>query len=243
MTVTAAALRQRNSAIEALVKIEIEFARIRDALYIERVGEVVAERESIENGTHAQMAFWTDLLEKRRQAKLDSADKWLRAERSLCEVDLESDERALWSHWAVRFRFHFILAELIGLVCVQHEKATLRSDSLKNVNKRRRLLDRDKRSIDRPKDGELFCTSCDVPYTCSIDRLAAIMGSHMDRRQYQLALQTQGIPYDDQELAYAFRKQAVAREAVDGLVPLHPLIVQSDLEDMGVSLLSYRAMG
>ena len=69
------------------------------------------------------------------------------------------------------------------------------------------------------------------------------MGSHMDRRQYQLALQTQGIPYDDQELAYAFRKQAVAREAVDGLVPLHPLIVQSDLEDMGVRLRFYLVMG
>lgn len=47
---TDAALKHRTKALEALFKIEIEFARLRDRLYIERMEEVVRDREAVEAG-------------------------------------------------------------------------------------------------------------------------------------------------------------------------------------------------
>lgn len=43
-------LRKRADAMEALTRIEIEFARLRDKLYIERMTEVEKERVGVENG-------------------------------------------------------------------------------------------------------------------------------------------------------------------------------------------------
>jgi hypothetical protein len=43
-------LRKRAEAMEALTKIEIEFARLRDKLYIERMADVEKERIGVETG-------------------------------------------------------------------------------------------------------------------------------------------------------------------------------------------------
>ena len=42
--------KRRLDAIEALTKIEIEFATLRDALYVEKMEEVARERWQIESG-------------------------------------------------------------------------------------------------------------------------------------------------------------------------------------------------
>lgn len=43
-------VRKRAEAMEALTKIEIEFARLRDKLYLERIAEVDKERIGVEKG-------------------------------------------------------------------------------------------------------------------------------------------------------------------------------------------------
>lgn len=43
-------VRKRAEAMEALTKIEIEFARLRDKLYLERMAEVDKERIGVETG-------------------------------------------------------------------------------------------------------------------------------------------------------------------------------------------------
>lgn len=45
-------LRKRAEAMEALTRIEIEFARLRDRLYVERMTEVEKERIGVEDGTY-----------------------------------------------------------------------------------------------------------------------------------------------------------------------------------------------
>lgn len=46
--------KRRLDAIEALTKIEIEFATLRDALYVEKMEEVARERWQIEAGMSAR---------------------------------------------------------------------------------------------------------------------------------------------------------------------------------------------
>lgn len=46
----AGAAKKRQEAIEALTKIEIEFAQLRDKMYLEKMEEVAKERWQIENG-------------------------------------------------------------------------------------------------------------------------------------------------------------------------------------------------
>lgn len=49
----AGAAKRRQEAIEALTKIEIEFAQLRDKMYLEKMEEVAKERWQIENGEFA----------------------------------------------------------------------------------------------------------------------------------------------------------------------------------------------
>lgn len=46
----AGAAKKRQEAIEALTKIEIEFAQLRDKMYLEKMEEIARERWQIENG-------------------------------------------------------------------------------------------------------------------------------------------------------------------------------------------------
>jgi hypothetical protein len=54
-TSDAAFLRKRAEAMEALTKIEIQFAQLRDVLYVERMEEVEKERAGIENGAFSSL--------------------------------------------------------------------------------------------------------------------------------------------------------------------------------------------
>lgn len=118
---TDAALKHRMKALEALFKIEIEFARLRDRLYLERMEEVVRDREAVEagqylcpsyahwpcsylsKGVHPEFVLLNDLIEKRRASKLDLASKTLEQLNRGFEREITADERVVWSDWAVRF--------------------------------------------------------------------------------------------------------------------------------------------
>jgi hypothetical protein len=56
-------VRRRDEAIEALTRIEIEFARLRDRLYVERMGDVERERIAVENGKEKQTLSLHRLLD------------------------------------------------------------------------------------------------------------------------------------------------------------------------------------
>ncbi|GAA5851364.1 hypothetical protein JCM8547_004219 [Rhodosporidiobolus lusitaniae] len=132
----AALLRKRAEAMEALTKIEIQFAQLRDVLYLERMQEVEQERIGIEEGTHPELLHLTSLIELRRDNKLSLAKSWLDGLEKAYHLQVEHNEHALWNRW-------------------QDERARLRTRMLEDANGKRRRLEREKRVLDRPKDDSL----------------------------------------------------------------------------------------
>ncbi|KAK4699464.1 hypothetical protein P7C70_g6793, partial [Phenoliferia sp. Uapishka_3] len=138
-----ASLRRRAEAMEALTKIEIEFARLRDKLFIERMVDVEKERVGVETGgffprlcTHPELLHLTRLIELRKERKLDLAKRWLNGLEAAYERRRESEEHTVWSCWA-------------------NDGAELRSNMMEDARSKKRKLDREKRNMDHPKDGGL----------------------------------------------------------------------------------------
>ncbi|KAL8292514.1 hypothetical protein RQP46_001126 [Phenoliferia psychrophenolica] len=129
-------LRKRADAMEALTRIEIDFARLRDKLYLERLADVEQERVGVETGTHPELLHLTRLIELRKERKLDLAKRWLDGLETAYERRRESEEHTVWEWWA-------------------DGRAELRSTMLEDAFSKRRKLDREKRNMDRPKDGGL----------------------------------------------------------------------------------------
>lgn len=112
-------LRKRAEAMEALTRIEIEFARLRDRLYVERMTEVEKERIGVEDGerhrrtssrlgltsrfagTHPELLHLIQLIEIRRAKKLELAKKWLDGLEGAYERHRDEAEHATWTWWAV----------------------------------------------------------------------------------------------------------------------------------------------
>ncbi|GAA6002386.1 hypothetical protein JCM10207_001093 [Rhodosporidiobolus poonsookiae] len=135
-TSDAAFMRKRAEAMEALTKIEIQFAQLRDVLYIERMQEIEKERIGIENGSHPELLHLTQLIELRRDNKLQLAKRWLDGLERSYQLQYDHGEHALWNRW-------------------QDERARLRTRMLDEANAKRRRLEREKRVLDRPKDDSL----------------------------------------------------------------------------------------
>ena len=121
--------------MEAMTKIEIDFAQLRDTLYLERLADVEAERSGIITRTHPELLHIERMLEERKQRKLDAARKWLDGLEVAYERRTQSEEHTAWEEWG-------------------EERAELRSAMLDDAFAKRRKLDREKRNMDRPKDGE-----------------------------------------------------------------------------------------
>lgn len=90
----------------------------------------------------------------RKERKLDLAKRWLNGLEGAYERRRESEEHTVWSWWAVRL---LVLVYLIGRQLTgsrpQDGRAELRSTMLEDAYSKRRKLDREKRNMDRPKDG------------------------------------------------------------------------------------------
>ncbi|KAG0148600.1 hypothetical protein CROQUDRAFT_669818 [Cronartium quercuum f. sp. fusiforme G11] len=93
-------VRRREEALQAMVKIEIRFAQLRDRLYIERMADVHRETSAIQQGSHPELNEYYDMLERKRNARLSLATKVF----SLKEVELskrrEAATNAVWNKWS-----------------------------------------------------------------------------------------------------------------------------------------------
>ncbi|GAA6060059.1 hypothetical protein JCM10212_003020 [Sporobolomyces blumeae] len=135
-TSDAAFMRKRSEAMEHLTKIEIQFAQLRDLLYVERMSEVEKDRIAIESGTHPELIHLSQLLELRRNKRLELAKAWLSGLEASYDRQYLSDEHAMWNRW-------------------QNQRADLRVEMLDDANTKRRKLEREKRALERPKDDTL----------------------------------------------------------------------------------------
>lgn len=172
--------------MEALTRIEIEFARLRDKLYIERMADVEKERIAIETGpflcfplrrrsgegahagsrstgTHPELLHLTQLIELRKKRKLDLAKGWLEGLEGSYEKRRDCEEHTTWNWWAVSLFLPLSMEKgedgTIGGADVwarrQNGRDELRRTMLEDAFSKRRKLDREKRNMDRPKDGSL----------------------------------------------------------------------------------------
>lgn len=127
-------MRKRSEAIDELTRIEIKFAKLRDMLYLERLADVEKERIGIETGTHPELIHLTQLIELRRNRKLELARKWFDGLSHAYQVQLDEREHANWHWW-------------------EDERARSRMRYFDEANSKRRRLEREKRTLERPKDG------------------------------------------------------------------------------------------
>ena len=131
-----ASLRRRAEAMEALTKIEIEFARLRDRFYLERMAEVEQERQGVLDRSHPELLHLLELIELRRARKLDLAERWLAGLEGSYKRRREAEEHTAWTNWA-------------------NGRDRLRMDAFDEANGKRRKLDREKRALERPRDDSL----------------------------------------------------------------------------------------
>ncbi|MBW0481638.1 hypothetical protein O181_021353 [Austropuccinia psidii MF-1] len=92
-------VRRREDALEAMVKIEIMFAQVRDRLYVERMADVNRETVAVEHGSHPELNEYYRMLEQKRDARLSLAQKIF----NLKEIELnkkrEAATHSVWTKW------------------------------------------------------------------------------------------------------------------------------------------------
>ncbi|GAA5928475.1 Sds3 domain-containing protein [Sporobolomyces koalae] len=196
----AAFMRKRAEAMEHLTKIEIHFAKLRDMLYVERLTEVEKDRIAIETGAHPELIHLTQLLELRRNKRLELAKAWLDGLESSYDRQYIADEHAMWNQW-------------------QNKRAELRTGMLDEANSKRRRIDREKRSLERPKDDTLA--------TILAPRPPPAVPLHHRRR-----LGFEGEALVENEIAWALRNPDVRADS--SLSGLEDADAYADLERMGL---------
>ncbi|CBQ70159.1 conserved hypothetical protein [Sporisorium reilianum SRZ2] len=131
-TSTDEAAIRRQEAMEALTKIEIGFAMLRDRLYVERLQEISKEGEMILDGTHPELLHLTKAIETRRQRRTELVEFWFEHQEKQYERVAKAEEFAAWSIW-------------------RSSCASLRRDMMDEFSRKRRRLDREKRTLDAPR--------------------------------------------------------------------------------------------
>ncbi|KDN45888.1 hypothetical protein K437DRAFT_256409 [Tilletiaria anomala UBC 951] len=123
---------RRQEAMDALAKIEIGFAMLRDKLYMERVDETCKETAMILDGTHPELVYLSNIIEARRRKRQKLADTWFDQQEQQFSRVAKADEQAIWSNWRASM-------------------AQLRRDMMDDLSRKRRKLDREKRALDAPR--------------------------------------------------------------------------------------------
>lgn len=68
-------------ALDALTKIEVEFARLRDKMYQEKMSELNEEALMIAQGTHPELMAMMETIEKKKNQRIQTADAWRKYKR------------------------------------------------------------------------------------------------------------------------------------------------------------------
>lgn len=131
-TATDEAAMRRTEALDALAKVEIKVALLRDRLYIERAMEIAREQEMILDGTHPELIHVTAIIEARRVFKIRTLETWYEEEQRHFAKMAAAESREAHLTWRA-------------------ETADLRRDAMEEWSTKRRKLEREKRNIDAPR--------------------------------------------------------------------------------------------
>ncbi|CDZ97108.1 Sds3-like [Phaffia rhodozyma] len=126
--------QQRADALEALLKIEIAFARLRDKFHVERMEQCLKEEEQLLDESHPVLAHFQSRLSDLRARELVYMGKRSKTFEVSLEKVQQADIEAIWEWW-------------------RNGREELQRDMMADVMRKRRRVDREKRAVEggRPK--------------------------------------------------------------------------------------------
>ncbi|ORY96839.1 Sds3-like-domain-containing protein [Syncephalastrum racemosum] len=74
--------RRHREAMDALTKIEIEFARLRDKMYWEKMGDLNHEAQMIADGSHPELVVLMKEIEAKKARRIKMAEAWRESQRT-----------------------------------------------------------------------------------------------------------------------------------------------------------------
>ncbi|KAF7731851.1 Transcriptional regulatory protein [Apophysomyces ossiformis] len=116
---------RHKEAFEALTHIEIEFARLRDKMYQEKMAELNEEATMIANGTHPELVALMEEIEARKGQRIRTAEAWRKHQHQSFQQQFEGFE--------YQANVHFI-----------SQKSALRREIITSINGRRWKMDEER---------------------------------------------------------------------------------------------------
>ncbi|CAE6415639.1 hypothetical protein ACGC1H_007170 [Rhizoctonia solani] len=121
----------RAEALDVLAAMEVRFAELRERLYADKMEEAAREEAMILDGTHPELVFFQRELDARRARRKQLAETRRTLEIGWCATMRRAEESAAWSEW-------------------RHARDELRDNMRTECARKRRRLEREKRSAERP---------------------------------------------------------------------------------------------
>ncbi|EPB81780.1 hypothetical protein HMPREF1544_11494 [Mucor circinelloides 1006PhL] len=126
---------RHQEALDALTHIEIEFARLRDKMYQEKMAELHDEARMIANGTHPELVTLLAEIEEKKGKRIHSAEAWRKYQHDNFRQQFEGLE--------YQANIHFI-----------SQKNALRRDLLSKINGKRWNMEDERTKLNDPARGE-----------------------------------------------------------------------------------------
>ncbi|KAL7325558.1 hypothetical protein PS15p_208018 [Mucor circinelloides] len=126
---------RHQEALDALTHIEIEFARLRDKMYQEKMAELHDEARMIANGTHPELVTLLAEIEEKKGKRIHSAEAWRKYQHDNFRQQFEGLE--------YQANIHFI-----------SQKNALRRDLLSKINGKRWNMEDERTKLNNPARGE-----------------------------------------------------------------------------------------
>ncbi|ORZ20487.1 Sds3-like-domain-containing protein [Absidia repens] len=131
--------QRHKDALEALTHIEVEFGRLRDKMYQEKMAELNEEAMMIANGTHPELVTLMTEIEEKKGRRIRTAEAWRKYQHANFEKQFEGFE--------YQANVHFI-----------SRKSSIRRELLASTNGKRWRLEDEQGKLNDPlqKPGKLL---------------------------------------------------------------------------------------
>ncbi|CEP16921.1 hypothetical protein [Parasitella parasitica] len=126
---------RHQEALDALTHIEIEFARLRDKMYQEKMAELHDEARMIADGTHPELVTLLAEIEEKKGKRINSAEAWRKYQYDNFKQQFEGLE--------YQANIHFI-----------SQKNALRRELLGKINNKRWSIEDERTKLNDPARGE-----------------------------------------------------------------------------------------
>ncbi|KAH8550788.1 Sds3-like-domain-containing protein [Umbelopsis sp. PMI_123] len=217
--------KSHKEALLALTHIEVEFARLRETMYQEKMAELKEEMTLITDGTHPELVSLMEEIESKKRKRMDTAAAWCRYQ--------QLNYRRQFEGFEYQANVHFI-----------HKKNALRRDMINGLNDKRWKLDEE-----RAKLGESTPLTGTVPDRTTLTRHKKLQKAEsLELRHIQHAL---GFPLapnvlgvgkkdidDDLEMA-----KKLIEEDLEALGLTHKAMISSTEATPGGSILPTAVVG